>query len=145
MLKKGGIVLKNGILEPIRFNIEKYEFHVTIANEDEKNKPIKMIPIIRAKSVLSLNQNIEKDKAKKNEWILFLSNFFEKSEEDFKKEYRISIEGYKDLNDEKPLVKIDHDRFSIESINETGQENTFNVTIVIKRTLELKQNFITIN
>ena len=137
-------VLKKGTIEPIKFNIDGYQFHVTIATEDEKNKPIRMMPIIRAKSVLMLNQNIEKDKNKKNEWILFLSNFFEKSDEDFKKEYRISIEGYKDES-EKPIVKIDHERFSIESINETGSENMFNVMIVIKRTLALKQNFITIN
>ena len=137
-------VLKRGTMKPTRFIIDNYQFHVTIANEDEKNKPIKMIPSIRAKSVLSLNQNIEKNKYDKDEWILFLSNFFEKSDEDFKKEYIISIEGYKNVL-EKPIVKIDHEGFSIESINETGYENTFNVTIVIKRTLELKEHFITIN
>lgn len=137
-------VLKKGTGKPIRFNIDSYQFHVTIATEDEKNKPIRMMPIIRAKSVLRLNQNIEKNKYEKDEWILFLSKFFEKSDEDFKKEYRIYIEGYKNVL-EKPIVKIDHERFSIESINETGSENMFDVIIVIKRTLGLKQNFITIN
>lgn len=136
--------VKKGTGKPIRFNIDSYQFHVTIATEDEKNKPIRMMPIIRAKSVLRLNQNIEKNKYEKDEWILFLSKFFEKSDEDFKKEYRIYIEGYKNVL-EKPIVKIDHERFSIESINETGSENMFDVIIVIKRTLGLKQNFITIN